>query len=527
MSGLAKLRADVERQYERVTAAQQALTQEHQQLASLHAALLAEVDRLTKDTRAAPVPPPCVCIDACCQTAKAHRRRDEGEEGSLIARTSSSGSNSSGGSPVPPDCSSQLQLVDLGHRSVGWTATPGRPRPSRLETTNPAAESPSEMALVKRAASYPSPSNSPRSCIAGSTPRRHHSLTPLSPRQRRLRQIESLRHSHDWEGTPHFIGSADVYEDNMMRSAFIIVTQKYVYRTDGFGTTVSSCCVENLSLVVHYEDTGFVDIVLRDESWLVFLHSETKSASQLRFLDVLRDHLPGVRVKQCPTMDRRLDTTLVQYLAKEQAIRQECESEVRKAVVNEAANEEFELTLEQDTGPEATRAVESLRLSAAPGAPPGPQPASTALCAVNIAQFAEDAMADVDDPIISPLTGPIGAPSRMQRMERDKGRLRPTRLERQTSDTSISIGSPGSSTCSPVRSPQSEALHTVRNFAKRRRESSGFSGVRSPPLRSSSDPPSLRAVSRPHSTPPELPMAALDPLLRRQLSQRSDSAPPS
>eukprot|EP01062_Namystynia_karyoxenos_P072414 TRINITY_DN6856_c0_g2_i1.p1 TRINITY_DN6856_c0_g2~~TRINITY_DN6856_c0_g2_i1.p1 ORF type:complete len:604 (+),score=179.45 TRINITY_DN6856_c0_g2_i1:176-1813(+) len=403
----------------------------------------------------------------------------------------------------------------------------------------PVSPGAAEILSVERAASCPTPAmpedsqslRSPRSCIA--SPRRREFEPLTSPRKRRLYQIERLRNRGGWEGKVQFVGSADIYERGVMAAAFIVMTQKMLYRANGLAAVVAEFDPSDM-VVDFYADTGFVDIILPKSTLLCFFHSETKSASALRFLDVVRDYLPDVVVTRRQSMSSRLDSTIIQYLARQQAIRRECEGEVRKAVVNEAANEEY---IERDKA----------------GTPAEPDDAGSD-CGMPRTGTGDAAPPDAGSGTRGPSASPShsaasaprpedgGAPARQQRWRNGDIEVL---LERERSDDTVrsqdapGVGTPsmGSSTCSPVLSPRSDALHAVRAYAMQRRrdsarsldsarraslnggEHTGSGRRREPPDRCQGISPRLRGVflSDEEASPP----AAV------QLKQRSDSAPPA
>eukprot|EP00755_Sulcionema_specki_P033525 Sspe_Gene.100942::Locus_75583_Transcript_1_1_Confidence_1.000_Length_943::g.100942::m.100942 len=179
-----------------------------------------------------------------------------------------------------------------------------------------------------RSAFQPRSSSCPqfRSCIA--SPRLQRPLK--SPREARLDQLDTLRR-REWDTKVHFIGSADIYENGSMVSIVLVLTASTLYRLDSNSEVVNEFGVECIEVVEHYVDTDLLLLKAMDEKDMLFhLHSDTKSSSTLRFLDVITETLLHITIRHVETSRRLLNATLIKYLGREQERRKENEAEIKK-----------------------------------------------------------------------------------------------------------------------------------------------------------------------------------------------------
>eukprot|EP00756_Hemistasia_phaeocysticola_P061171 Hpha_TRINITY_DN4660_c0_g1::TRINITY_DN4660_c0_g1_i1::g.97032::m.97032 len=432
--------------------------------------------------------------------------------------------------------STALQLAELGQQLLKSERSDRFSPPAPVSPPGDVDSETSERNHSRH--NLPAVAVSPRSSFKGSSPRRalQSPKDALSPRRIRLRTLERIRReaAQRWPGEKlHFVGSVELYEAGAMSPGYIAATSESIHRLvkeDDDLKQTHTCPVSRVLKVNRYQDTGFIEIVTSaSASWLLFFHSETKSTSPLRFLDVLREDLCTVEVRDEPSMTHLLDGKLVQCLARVEAQQESAEDE-KKPVINEAANEEFPNedpdsplrerpaqanpagtppalvpqatppVMPQHTGPQQRCSPGSIEISPhlsystsptpIPGftPPPDPIPMPRILREHKCSRLYLDSrdglgvertlpQAFQESSINSQMSAAAeGTQGGLFRHDSDEAALphRFRRLDRNSSDVdqSMSIGSPASSSCSPIRSPKNEALNAVRNHARQHRRTS-------------------------------------------------------
>eukprot|EP01059_Diplonema_ambulator_P021819 TRINITY_DN3628_c0_g2_i1.p1 TRINITY_DN3628_c0_g2~~TRINITY_DN3628_c0_g2_i1.p1 ORF type:complete len:417 (+),score=102.66 TRINITY_DN3628_c0_g2_i1:185-1252(+) len=192
-----------------------------------------------------------------------------------------------------------------------------------------------------------------RSCLRSplSIKRRVSTETMLSPRGKRMEIIDTIRNQA--EVPVQYAGTAGVRLDEGVMNCVVVLKEGRFSIVGYSGKVVMECRTEDLTKVTRCKEANLIKVEDSDgRCWVLYIHSDMKSASGLRLLDCLDE------VVVIEDGDMVVDEGLKIYVEREKAMEKMYPSEERKASVNEKANVRNEYLSTVDSDTESTNSVE-------------------------------------------------------------------------------------------------------------------------------------------------------------------------